>query len=406
MTAGLRETMSRAQASQVSALEVRASVRSLRADYLASGDAVSRLMLEPGLVDAWTAKRQADDSAAEHLAAAARATRHGELRTLLEELDTHDREVTNRIEDELLGLVETDPVSAKRIYFEEYLRARSFNLELVDRALRLATAEVAEASQYAEAKARQTIALAWLALALFVVVGTTSGIRLSGSVRKVAQDFEDAAARVGEQRDRLRAVMTAMHDALMVIDARGGIALANDAACALLGYGETEVIGSPVGRYVEAGTDAPEAAEMRNERITFLARNGTRIPMSVSAALLRGPGGEAVGSVWVAHDMRDQLRMLEEMEAARDTALEASRLKSEFLANMSHEIRTPMNAITGFTSLALRTELTPRQAGYLEKVHAATQGLIRITNDLLDFSKIEAGYLQMEHITFRLAEPI
>src|SRR5438552_2944013 len=295
MIAGLRETMSRAQASQVSALEVRASVRSLRADYLASGDAVSRLMLEPGLVDAWTAKRQADDSAAEHLAAAARATRHGELRTLLEELDTHDREVTNRIEDELLGLVETDPVSAKRIYFEEYLRARSFNLELVDRALRLATAEVAEASQYAEAKARQTIALAWLALALFVVVGTTSGIRLSGSVRKVAQDFEDAAAKVGEQRDRLRTVMTAMHDALVVIDARGGISMANDAACALLGYGETELIGSHVGRYVEAGSTAlPDAAELRNERITFLARNGTRIPMSLSAALLRGPGGEVL----------------------------------------------------------------------------------------------------------------
>src|SRR5438552_3786231 len=392
MIAGLRETMSRAQASQVSALEVRASVRSLRADYLASGDAVSRLMLEPGLVDAWTAKRQADDSAAEHLAAAARATRHGELRTLLEELDTHDREVTNRIEDELLGLVETDPVSAKRIYFEEYLRARSFNLELVDRALRLATAEVAEASQYAEAKARPTIALAWLALALFVVVGTTSGIRLSGSVRKVAQDFEDAAAKVGEQRDRLRTVMTAMHDALVVIDARGGISMANDAACALLGYGETELIGSPVGRYVEAGSTAlPDAAELRNERITFLARNGTRIPMSLSAALLRGPGGEAIGSVWVAHDMRDQLRMLEEMEAARDTALEASRLKSEFLANMSHEIRTPMNAIIGFTDLVLETALGAEQSEYLGHVRQSSEALLAIINEVLDLQAFTQG---------------
>src|SRR2546428_170067 len=225
MIAGLRETMSRAEASQASALEVRASVRSLRADYLASGDAVSRLMLEPGLVDAWAAKRQADENATEHLAAATRATRHPELRAVLEKLDAHDRDVTNRIEDELLGLVGTDPAEAQRAYFEEYLRARAVNLG-----------------------------------------------------------------------------------------------------------------------YVEAGANAlPEAPEMRNERITFLDRNGTRIPMSVSAALLRGAGGEAVGIVWVAHDMRDQLRMLEEMEAARDTALEASRIKSEFLANMSHEIRTPMN---------------------------------------------------------------
>src|SRR2546428_12714549 len=71
MIAGLRETMSRAEASQASALEVRASVRSLRADYLASGDAVSTPMLEPGLVEAWTAQRQAGDPGAEHPAAAA-----------------------------------------------------------------------------------------------------------------------------------------------------------------------------------------------------------------------------------------------------------------------------------------------------------------------------------------------
>src|SRR5947199_9889631 len=71
MLAGLRETMSRAEASQASALEVRASVRSLRAEYLASGDAVSRLMLEPGPVAPWLAHRQADDSGAERLPAAA-----------------------------------------------------------------------------------------------------------------------------------------------------------------------------------------------------------------------------------------------------------------------------------------------------------------------------------------------
>ena len=407
MIAGLRETMSRAEASQASALEVRASVRSLRADYLASGDAVSRLMLEPGLVDAWAAKRQADENATEHLAAATRATRHPELRAVLEKLDAHDRDVTNRIEDELLGLVGTDPAEAKRAYFEEYLRARAVNLEFVDQALRLATAEVAEAARYTEAKARQTIGLAWLALALFVVVGATSGILLSRSVRKVAQDFEDAAAKVGEQRDRLGAVMTAMHDALMVIDARGCITMANDAACALLGYGEAELIGSPVGGYVEAGTDAlPEEAEMRNERITFLDRNGTRIPMSVSAALLRGAGGEAVGIVWVAYDMRDQLRMLEEMEAARDTALEASRIKSEFLANMSHEIRTPMNAVIGFTDLVLETALGAEQREYLGHVRQSSEALLAIINEVLDLSKIEAGRLRLDRTPFSVRDTL
>ena len=399
MIAGLRETMVRAEASQASALEVRAAVRSLRADYLATSDAVGRLMMEPGLADARAAKRQADDNASEHLASAARATRRADLASVLGALAAHDHDETDRIEDELLGLVAEDPARAKRVYFEAYLPARALNMELVDRALRLATAEVAEASQYAAAKGRQTITLAWLALGLFIVVGTTSGIRLSTSVRKVARDFEQAAAVVGEQRDRLRAVMTAMHDALIVVDASGCITMANEAACDLLGYGESELVGSPVVRYLDAS-----AAAVRNERITFVARTGTPIPMSVSVAMLGGADGEPVGSVWVAHDMREQLRMLEEMEAVRDAALDASRTKSEFLANMSHEIRTPMNAIIGFTDLVLDTALAAEQREYLGHVRQSSEALLSIINEVLDLSKIEAGRLRLDHAPFSLRQ--
>lgn len=95
-----------------------------------------------------------------------------------------------------------------------------------------------------------------------------------------------------------------------------------------------------------------------------------------------------------------------DLEEAREKADRASRSKSEFLANMSHEIRTPINAVAGFTALALRTELTDKQADYLEKIRTATQGLSRIIDDLLDFSKIEAGHLNMEHTPFRLDDVI
>ncbi|MFA6299952.1 MAG: ATP-binding protein, partial [Nocardioides sp.] len=90
----------------------------------------------------------------------------------------------------------------------------------------------------------------------------------------------------------------------------------------------------------------------------------------------------------------------QDLAAARDQALSASRAKSEFLATMSHEIRTPLNGVLGLSELLGRTELTPHQQRLADGVDHAGRALLALVNDILDLSKIEAGRLDLEEVDF------
>jgi signal transduction histidine kinase/CheY-like chemotaxis protein len=95
-----------------------------------------------------------------------------------------------------------------------------------------------------------------------------------------------------------------------------------------------------------------------------------------------------------------------ELVAAREEALERSRLKTQFLANVSHEIRTPLNGILGVTQLLKQHSLPAEFQEYVDVLQNAGESLLAIVNDVLDLSKIEANRLELEPRVFDLEQVV
>ncbi len=100
----------------------------------------------------------------------------------------------------------------------------------------------------------------------------------------------------------------------------------------------------------------------------------------------------------------DNTREIEHTELERkvEVADKVASIKQQFLANMSHEIRSPMTGIIGMTELLMKTSLDEKQKHFLETIHASSNSLLTIVNDILDLSKIEAGRMEVKPSVFNL----
>lgn len=89
------------------------------------------------------------------------------------------------------------------------------------------------------------------------------------------------------------------------------------------------------------------------------------------------------------------VKMINQLEYAKNTAEKANRAKTDFLSSMSHEIRTPLNAVVGFSEcIKTATSLEEAQEN-AEDIIMASQNLLEIVNGILDISKIEADKMEI-----------
>lgn len=224
-----------------------------------------------------------------------------------------------------------------------------------------------------------------------------------------------AEARAAVAEARLGAVLEAIPEGVVLLDAEGRYVLWNQAYADIYHRSADQFaagrklvdvlrVGVERGDYPDAvGREADWLAERERQLLATGARHEQHLADGRWLLIedRRTADGGMLGLRVDITDMKEQTLALARAVAAAEAA---NRAKSEFLANVSHEIRTPLHGILGMTQVLARDEqLTDDQCARVGLIRQSGQQLLELLNDLLDLAKIEAGKLTLQAVDFRPA---
>ncbi|TVM17944.1 hypothetical protein DPQ33_07490 [Oceanidesulfovibrio indonesiensis] len=227
------------------------------------------------------------------------------------------------------------------------------------------------------------------------------GASAHGSVRiiGVTEDITDvhyAESAREKAEDLLERVLTAVGDAVCIVDPERRIVRASEGMARLFGHGKQLVGKTPEELMANcANVAGAEVFEVHAGELAVLEQTtpegDTRI-LEVHEFPHFTDDGRQDGGVIVLRDVTEKHRAIRTLERACEE-------KSRFLAFLSHEIRTPLNGMLGLLQL-LKMEQDLGEHEYVDAALASGSILTDLVNGVLDLSRLEAGRMEFREEPF------
>jgi len=144
---------------------------------------------------------------------------------------------------------------------------------------------------------------------------------------------------------------------------------------------------------------------IKNQEYHIAAKNGGRIPVELSASILKGTNGKPIGFVGVSRDITERKRAEEALQQQLEVEERITRKLEEkteelsksneelnaFVYTVSHDLKAPVVSLQGFSSILMRDyEDRFDEIGkmYVERIQKNSEHMGILINNLLELSRI------------------
>ena len=230
------------------------------------------------------------------------------------------------------------------------------------------------------------------------------------------QQAEEALSRAHTELEQtkqyLESLIESSTDAIIATDEDGVVVLFNRGAEALSGYRREKILGQRGPVLYESEEDAKAVMLQIREgggtisafETTFRTKDGSLVPVLISASMLYDEEGHEAGTVGFSKDLRerkqdeeklrrahDELKeAYETLEQAQASAIVAEKLAAlgRLIAGVSHEMLNPLQVVTLNLHMLIKAPSTPPEiVSQLREVEEHANRITKILQDLLHFAR-------------------
>ncbi|MBN1593640.1 MAG: PAS domain-containing protein [Candidatus Coatesbacteria bacterium] len=216
-----------------------------------------------------------------------------------------------------------------------------------------------------------------------------------------------------ETKDNLRRLIDSTPDAIIATDAHGVVTFYSDGAKRMFGYQPQEIVGKRLAKFY---SDDPKMGLARARKIMedlmnsptesitgrileFPRKSGGRVPVMISAGLLRNESSQVVGTIGAARDISEDIRLRQQiMEKNRKLEAKNAELE-EFVYVASHDLQAPLVSIQGFAAKLERESanvLGETGLHCISRLNANVSRMSLLLKSLLELSRASTKALQKD----------
>jgi PAS domain S-box-containing protein len=236
---------------------------------------------------------------------------------------------------------------------------------------------------------------------LIVTVRSASWIdRADLQRQRVLSDLDSARRETLEREINLAAVVDSSDDAIVGCSVTGTIRTWNGGAERLYGYSADEAIGQPLRMLVPPelhdelqGMMAAclSGETIRHVQTVRIAKNGTPVDVSISAAPIRSAAGAVVGLSAIARDIREQLQILRKLESQTAELQRSNDELTQFASVASHDLQEPLRMVASYAELLAsryQGQLDERADKYIVYISDGASRMQRLIRELLNYARV------------------